>query len=598
MILLLLFVSLLYSFLFQKNKKVYSNYLYCGIFAWNGISSNSISKDKIKILSIYNDDRGGHSIGLYYNRSLKKAIRPDTFKEHWGEKEFLDKIEHPILIGHSRKASVGSISLDNAQPTMIQLKGKRKENKKIILAHNGTITNHRSLAEKYSIDTKKLNTDSQVLAAIILAENIEVFSEYIGAASIIYSIIDEPETLYVFRGESSTYQSTKFLSEERPLHFYQENKNSIYFSSEKGSLVAIADKEDAVKEVPGNTLFRVNNGIMKKVKEFDRDEAYQKGYGSTTYPYDREVSHHQSVIPGTPGVSHYQSRQEKVKSFRELEQEHINTLLQDSVMIKDGDMIYFKAGRYWKETTLLTGKIYLSNFGVVFTEEELKNNHAYLDSNIAPFYFFRGHLMREEKEFKELEELMKTESFPKAGTVAYNKLISESSVYPVGGITYDTDFYGLNRHSKIGTTIFTGSFRPLFSDLKYTFFAGELNKIETYEEPFYPENFTDKMDVTGLTETESNNRITYNLQPLDSDIADAIIDSVQNNGSKKELEDIEEAILEAEQKLIENTKKTILNYINSEISQFSASTETKMSQQFVDILKEAYDTISETELAK
>jgi len=141
----------------------------CGLTGFSG--KKKFNKDKVKSLMLWNSlERGKDSTGIYtpLNGLLKEA--DEAYK-------FLIKTkfeEDRLFIGHVRASTVGAKSKENAHPFM-------EEN--IILAHNGTLTNHWALCHKYKLSMQDYNVDSHVIAAILGKEkNFNVIKEIDGAA--------------------------------------------------------------------------------------------------------------------------------------------------------------------------------------------------------------------------------------------------------------------------------------------------------------------------------------------------------------------------------------------------------------------------------
>ena len=99
--------------------------------------------------------RGYDSCGIaFYNKSLH------IYKSLKGVFDLSKKVykkQASIAIAHTRWATHGNVSLKNAHPH----KGDR-----IILVHNGIISNYQELKQKYSLSTKS-DTDTEVALKLI-----------------------------------------------------------------------------------------------------------------------------------------------------------------------------------------------------------------------------------------------------------------------------------------------------------------------------------------------------------------------------------------------------------------------------------------------
>ena len=145
-IIITMLISVIYNYLFRR--KVTN--LNCGIFAFVGISSDKFSPVLFNILGVYNDNRGGDSCGVYFNKGTILGIKTEAKYEALVKSKKLHTTiklgKYPVAIGHCRKASVGAVSEKNIQP--VTVRDESKDNKLLYVhSHNGTITNHKDLAK-------------------------------------------------------------------------------------------------------------------------------------------------------------------------------------------------------------------------------------------------------------------------------------------------------------------------------------------------------------------------------------------------------------------------------------------------------------------
>jgi hypothetical protein len=111
----------------------------CGIFGYS--STRAIENlDKIVLMLAWlNEDRGRQSWGFTDGVEVIKDVGPVS-----GAFRRLPWLNQGTLIGHTRAASVGGISKDNAHP--FQYSAERR----VIGVHNGTLSNHAELNTKYN----------------------------------------------------------------------------------------------------------------------------------------------------------------------------------------------------------------------------------------------------------------------------------------------------------------------------------------------------------------------------------------------------------------------------------------------------------------
>lgn len=248
-------------------------------------------------MGVRNDSRGGDSCGVFIDGSVEYGIdKQKLFISFFRDSKLLKYTNDcKIALGHCRKASVGKVGLETAQPVVIY---DNDNNVKFVLIHNGTIHNYEELAKKYipEIDIKGM-TDSQVMARIFYYAGYDCLDEYNGGAVFVIHDYRKDKT-FVFKGSSKKTSNSKEQEEERPLYYCFHNGRFI-FSSIFETLYAHYYEEDIYTLKP-NQLICVSGEHLKLVKEYPRENCTQnKPYTTTStsvltydlydYGYKRDV---------------------------------------------------------------------------------------------------------------------------------------------------------------------------------------------------------------------------------------------------------------------------------------------------------------------
>lgn len=279
---LLYIIGLIYFFI----TKDYNIILGCGIFGIINKVEVPFDYTTFSVLGINNDSRGGDSCGVYIDGQVEYGVDKEKLFEDFMYNSVLVQTTETckIALGHCRKASVGKVALETAQPVCIY----NSENKiEFVLLHNGTIHNYEELAEKYipNIDIKGM-TDSQVMARIFYYKGFDALAEYNGGA--VFVIVDyrkgEPRT-YLWKGASPKTAYQKTLEEERPLYI-SKDKDELVFSSIAKYIPALRPYNE-LKTIPCNCLLGYKDGVLYKLKDYDRSSCQQsKKCAVTTYSND------------------------------------------------------------------------------------------------------------------------------------------------------------------------------------------------------------------------------------------------------------------------------------------------------------------------
>ena len=467
-IILLLILNLL------LNRKP-TGYLNCGLFGWIGSNPSTFNRHAFAILGIANESRGGDSCGIYSN---KGSVYGTGYTRDFPT--FLKKIgrirsgKDCVVMGHTRKASIGGVSAKNAQP--VALKNAKGE-LGFILTHNGTLSNHEELAKKYDLDIDNLNTDSQILAALMYYSEAgsDVLGEYNGAASVVFHM-PNTNTIYIFKGRSKSSSNTTYTTEERPLYGYQESDHSFYYSSTRAPLEIIADDEENITDLKCNTLIKITGGKVEEMTDINRDDQYQRYIES--YVYKKPKYGASYSYPGHDDAdyldqeNYYRSgynfdrnsamRRDRITHHNP----HAYILAEDFATMGD-EMINYTKGRYHLGKNIVHHKVTTNDFGLVVSLEKWKKPYHTL-------YFWEGILLYGEDQFNDLMRLRKEVKYisPKHMTLL------ESSPYPIA--TFDSDTVSkdfrmyTNDDAMMRPDTFTGRFVPIFCNKVYTLRDGML----------------------------------------------------------------------------------------------------------------------------
>lgn len=283
----------------------------CGIFGTISKSNKSFNKRAFCTMGVRNDSRGGDSCGVFIDGQVEYGVdKQKLFINFFRDSILLNTTtECKIALGHCRKASVGKVSKETAQPVVLTNETGEIE---YVLIHNGTIYNYEELAKKYipDVDIKGL-TDSQVMARIFYYAGYDCLDEYQGGAVFVIHDYRINKTL-IFKGHSKKTSYSKEQEEERPLYYCWHNGRFV-FSSIFETLYAHYYEED-VYILPFNKLLTVKNDKLKLVKEYLRLNCTQTKFGvittttnHATYPiWDSDDEYYWNKYGG--GDTYYEHR--------------------------------------------------------------------------------------------------------------------------------------------------------------------------------------------------------------------------------------------------------------------------------------------------
>jgi len=427
----------------------------CGISFYVGNKPANI--DKIKILGIYNITRGSDACGIVINNTVKKGI--DDYQHNPSIKEanftnFIEKKELTInesdenytVIVHNRKASTAwseKKNPDHAHPFEIT---DPDGNIVMIGAHNGSIQNCDALKKEFDM-SGTYPVDSQLMLSILAKNRKEknpysVLEKYIGNAVLVWFYLDEPNTLYVWKGASKLYSHSE-LVEERPMFVWeQEPLNSLYFSSIKEALYAIGGNETNVFNIEVNRVYKFVAGKKAKITIVNRDivenENFTRGSGSgsstdiksnglSTSRYNSSNTRNSTPVGSTSISSiertfkNYPNYKKVLKAARKLG--GVKTNNSNFAMIeyepftfdpsKKKSKVYFHKGRYFQNGHMI---------GVQTPREIVEKKLDYLgfekggkiktdDTTLETYYFYMGFLLKDKTCADQLQSVLNNNHF-------------------------------------------------------------------------------------------------------------------------------------------------------------------------------------------
>lgn len=515
-IIITMLISVIYNYLFRR--KVTN--LNCGIFAFVGISSDKFSPVLFNILGVYNDNRGGDSCGVYFNKGTILGIKTEAKYEALVKSKKLHTTiklgKYPVAIGHCRKASVGAVSEKNIQP--VTVRDESKDNKLLYVhSHNGTITNHKDLAKKYNIQVALDESDSVTMSKLIKKVGFDVLGEYEGSAALVMYFTDEPNVLYAFHGQSKQYT---YVTEERPLHYLTIAGKGTYISSEAAPLEFIGNGEKAtsfkynmVYKLVGDEVIEFKkvereNAVLKKSTVSShssaRNEEYCSEYWRGYYEGDRK-GNKQIILP-----SHLK---------KGITQNICNSTLESRInQYSVNSRVRYHKGFFMIGDYLANGEIICDSFGFI-RDKSFKST-----ANIYYLYFFYGILIVNKESYDLVNREAVAIGIVSSATLFINikwnimiDILKDNALFPFTkaniynsncGYMTPTVFFPNDKSNKNGH-YYTGSFKPIFFDYELEFDNGDFDDYNSVNGIYLISDFieeygwfVDYMDF-GLSEEES-----------------------------------------------------------------------------------------------
>lgn len=375
----------------------------CGIFGIINKNKKTLDSSTFNVLGVENDSRGGDSCGIFIDGKVEYGVNDKKLYNNFFRTSELLKssLKCNIALGHCRKASVGAINKQNAQPVVIK---DSNDNIAFVLIHNGTIVNYKELAAQYipEIDITNM-TDSQVMAHIFYYSGYDVLEKYIGAgAFVMVDYREEEPYVFLFKGESKLYTYSAQTATERPLYCSYNDKEFI-FSSLSTYLKALRPN-NKVYSVRANTLIWLDGATPVIIEEYDRKDCYQ--------------IQSKAVKSYSPYEAYYDNYYDDYYDSSYNSNNYIGCIFCDD------DLIFRCAGN------TCHGRYFISKYGGTYTNK--------VNKSVEEFWFYEGVLLKNRDCYSFLIELQ--QDF-KCGSAALAATLPEIliylSAYPV---KYNDDF--------------------------------------------------------------------------------------------------------------------------------------------------------------
>lgn len=454
----------------------------CGLFGFIPKKGRKANLLKLKILGIYNTERGTDSCGYYFAGNIEKGIAGDSdFKDFITNEIIRGDLAEDIFIGHTRRSTHGSNSYINAHPHLI--------NERYVQTHNGVIENWADLCHKNDVPTGPIYVDSIGLGSIIEKNGFSILNEYKGKAALVMLFKDKPNSVFLFKGASKSTEYGK-IEEERPLFVIQESEG-IYYSSMKNSLETIkSSPEIEVKSLTPNNVWEVKNGDIDKTESIIKinREAMNvvKKQNHSKFLTSSAISSGETNQERTCSTKSFNFEDKRFKSnlrIQEDEKEGEKDCIYKEEFIKY-DISYgrFKLqycrGRYYDDKNmLLTGSYYIDSSGVALHDEIGINiikraKETKKQPDVRQFWFLNGVLLKGVNSFDTLKEFGCLKASPSEQTLSLH------SVYPVIVDSRNAEYKKNTTWFKNGKLVsHKDRFSPIFSKNTYLIKGGKTTKI-------------------------------------------------------------------------------------------------------------------------